>query len=62
MLQYITALIASFRRDEEGQGLAEYALILALVSVLAIVALGVISGGINNVLESIGGTLNGATP
>jgi pilus assembly protein Flp/PilA len=33
---YITALIASIRRDEEGQGLAEYALILALISIAAI--------------------------
>ncbi len=28
------ALIASFRRDEEGQGLAEYALILALIAIV----------------------------
>jgi pilus assembly protein Flp/PilA len=27
------------RRDEEGQGLAEYALILALIAVVAILAL-----------------------
>ena len=39
MLQYITALIASFRRDEEGQGLAEYALILALISIAAILVM-----------------------
>ena len=45
------------RSDEEGQGLAEYALILALVSILAIGALAVISGGINGVLSSIGNTL-----
>jgi Flp pilus assembly pilin Flp len=33
------ALIASVRRDEEGQGLAEYALILALIAIVAIIAL-----------------------
>ena len=38
MMQLI-ALIASFRRDEEGQGLAEYALILALIAIIAIIAL-----------------------
>jgi Flp pilus assembly pilin Flp len=27
----ITQVLASIRRDEEGQGLAEYALILALI-------------------------------
>ena len=38
-MSFITALIASFRSDEEGQGLAEYALILALIAIVAIVAL-----------------------
>lgn len=28
-----------FRRDEEGQGLAEYALIIALIAIAAIIAL-----------------------
>ncbi len=41
-------------RREEGQGLAEYALILALISVLAITALMFLSGGINSVLNTIG--------
>jgi Flp pilus assembly pilin Flp len=35
MLQYLVSLI---RSDERGQGLAEYALILALIAVLAIAA------------------------
>ena len=42
---------------EEGQGLAEYGLILALVGVLAVVALGTLSTGINASLASIGGSL-----
>ena len=54
MLQYITALIASFRRDEEGQGLAEYALILALVSVLAIVALIFLGNQVSTILSTVG--------
>ena len=35
MLQFVHSLIS---RDERGQGLAEYALILALIAVLAIAA------------------------
>ena len=57
MFEYITALIASIRRDEEGQGLAEYALILALIAILAIGALGVMSGAINGILSQIGAAL-----
>ncbi len=45
--------------EEEGQDLTETALIIALVSVTAVVALNALSGGINNVFTNISGTLNG---
>ena len=35
----LIALISSIRNDDEGQGLAEYALILALIAIVAIIAL-----------------------
>jgi len=44
-------------RSDKGQGLAEYALILALIAILAITALGVFSGSINGVLTKIGTSL-----
>ena len=40
-----------------GQGLAEYALILALIAILAITALMFLSGQINVILSTIGGKL-----
>lgn len=52
MLQYLIAQIDA-RRDEEGQGLVEYALIIALVSVLAVAALTALSGGVNGVFGDI---------
>ena len=54
MFPYIIALIASFRNDEEGQGLAEYALILALVAIAAIAALMVLGPAISGVLNKVG--------
>jgi Flp pilus assembly pilin Flp len=42
---------------EEGQGLAEYALILSLIAILAISALIVISGSLNQLIDSIGAGL-----
>jgi len=42
------------RRDEEGQGLAEYALILALIAIVAIVALVFLGGQISSILSTIG--------
>ena len=53
-MSFFSALIASFRRDEEGQGLAEYALILALIAIVAIVALLFLGGQISSILSTVG--------
>ena len=54
MLQYLISLID---RDERGQGLAEYALILALIAVRAIAAVTFLGGAINNILSSVGSSI-----
>jgi Flp pilus assembly pilin Flp len=46
-----------FLRKTRGQGLAEYALILALIAILAIAALLFLSGQINSILSTIGSAL-----
>ena len=51
MVQYLVSLI---RSDERGQGLAEYALILALIAVLAIAAVTFLGGQINSILSNVG--------
>ena len=53
-MSFLTALIASFRRDEEGQGLAEYALILALIAIVAILALIFLGSQISAILSTVG--------
>jgi pilus assembly protein Flp/PilA len=45
------------RRDEEGQGLAEYALILSLIAIIAIAALVFLGGQISAILSSIGAAI-----
>ena len=50
----IHSFIASLRSDEEGQGLAEYALILALIAIVAIVALLFLGGEISKILSTVG--------
>ena len=54
LVSWISGLIASFRSDEEGQGLAEYALILALIAIVAIVALIFLGGQISGILRTVG--------
>jgi pilus assembly protein Flp/PilA len=44
-------------RSQKGQGLAEYALILALIAIAAVLALLFLSGTINGILSTIGAAL-----
>ena len=50
------ALIADVRR-EDGQGLAEYALILALIAIIAIVALIFLGGQVSQILSTVGSSV-----
>ena len=45
--------IKSFFKDESGQAMTEYGLIIALVAVVVIVAIGILSGGITGVFTDI---------
>ena len=44
-------------RDEDGQGLAEYALILALIAIVAIVALIFLGAQVSTILSTIGDSI-----
>jgi len=43
--------------DERGQGLAEYALILALIAIVAIVALIFLGSQVSTILSKVGGSV-----
>jgi pilus assembly protein Flp/PilA len=59
----LTAVHVFFHPDEEdGQGLAEYALILALIAVIAIIALLFLGNQISDKLSVIGNQLDTVTP
>ena len=56
--QFVTSKLAAWQtRDEEGQGLVEYGLILALISVVCIAALTLIGTNINTKLASVNAAL-----
>ena len=51
----IHQFLSSFRKDDEGgQGLAEYALILALIAIVAIVALIFLGTQVSGILNTVG--------
>jgi pilus assembly protein Flp/PilA len=56
-LQRLLSFVDRFRRSEDGQGLAEYALILALIAIISIVALLFMGSQVSDKLHVIGTTL-----
>ncbi len=50
-------LAALHRDDEQGQGLAEYALILALIAIVAIIALIFLGGQVSKILSTVGDSI-----
>ena len=58
----LNRLLSFLRRDERGQGLAEYALILALIAIVSIVALIFMGSQISDKLSVIGSTLKSVAP
>jgi len=58
-MSLIPAIISFLHLDseEEGQGLAEYALILALIAIVAIVALIFLGGQVSQILSNVGNSI-----
>ena len=59
MLQFAEALYGLYAGEAEGQGLVEYALIIAFIAILVIVALISLRGQISSLFSRVGNSLNG---
>jgi pilus assembly protein Flp/PilA len=57
MTSIYLAIMNFLNRDEEGQGLAEYALILALIAIIAIIALIFLGNQVSSVLSKVGNSI-----
>lgn len=51
--------LTSWLRQEEGQDLTEYALLIGLIVILAVAAVSVMGTSISEILSSIASTLDG---
>ena len=56
-MSLVQALVARIRSDEDGQGLAEYALILALIAIVAIIALIFLGSQVSTILSTVGDSI-----
>jgi pilus assembly protein Flp/PilA len=57
MFDFMRTYLQAVRDREEGQALVEYALILFLVSIAAVVILGTVGGQISDVLQQVSSNL-----
>ena len=57
MKQFIANQLYCLQRDESGQGLVEYLLILALVAFAATAGMGSLASGLNSAFAQIGAIL-----
>ncbi|PSR25197.1 MAG: Flp family type IVb pilin [Sulfobacillus benefaciens] len=55
---FLVALIARFKDKKEGQALVEYALILALIAIVVILALTFLGHAVNNTVHNIANAVN----
>jgi Flp pilus assembly pilin Flp len=53
----LQALVNETRQSERGQTMAEYAVVLAVITVAIIATLGLLAGGINSTLSSVTSSL-----
>ena len=57
MMTSVLTYLAQLHRDEAGQGLVEYMLILALVALAATAGMGQLASGLNSAFSAIGSIL-----
>ncbi len=57
MMTFFLRSLAQLHRDEAGQGLVEYLLILALVAFAATAGMGALASGLNSAFGAIGSIL-----
>jgi pilus assembly protein Flp/PilA len=61
MLFYVTRLLNSIRREEEGQDLLEYALLVALIAIVAVGAVTAAGGEVSAIFNQIVDDLPGGS-
>jgi pilus assembly protein Flp/PilA len=61
-MEAIVRLFTRICREEDGQDMVEYALILGLISVIAVVAVTATGTAVNSIWEAVEDAVTGAVP
>ncbi len=56
-MSLVSRFLSAMDRQQDGQGLAEYALILALIAIVAIVALIFLGNQVSTILSTVGSSV-----
>jgi pilus assembly protein Flp/PilA len=56
-MNYLITRLRAFTRNEEAQDLIEYALLVGLISLVAVAAITAAGGSVNQIFTAIGGKL-----
>lgn len=57
ILRALKRHVVALASQQDGQGLAEYALLLALIALVAVAALTFLGGGVTNALSTVGNSV-----
>ncbi len=57
MLQFAEALYGLYATEQDGQGLVEYALLVALIALAAVAAVGLAGGKVKEIFNEIAGKI-----
>ena len=60
IVQWVSGLLNRLRHEQDGQAMVEYALIIALVAIVVILALVFLGHGIFNAVNNVANALNNA--
>jgi pilus assembly protein Flp/PilA len=58
MADSVVSIVARLHREEEGQGLVEYVLIIALVALAATAGMSSLATALNNAFSAVGSLIN----
>jgi pilus assembly protein Flp/PilA len=62
LFNYLRTYLRAFVRNDEGQDLLEYALLVALIAIVCIIAVGTTGTNVNAIFTRIGEELGDALP